>query len=102
MSVRKRTWTTGRGIKEAWIVDYVRQPAQEGHQRVFEMSRDSQTNVMLHSPGNSYTVADAATTAFEALTSNKHRDGCDRVTALQRSVDENPRAYEAYCRAMRR
>jgi len=48
--------------------------------------------------------ADAVASAFEALaTKIQIRDGgCDRVTALQRAVDEHPKAFEAYCRAMGR
>jgi hypothetical protein len=39
--------------------------------------------------------------AFEALaTRTQNRDGCDRVAALQRAVDENPDAYAAYCCAL--
>jgi quinol monooxygenase YgiN len=38
--------------------------------------------------------------AFEALaTKIQRRDGCHRVEALQKAVDEHPREYEAYCRA---
>ena len=44
---------------------------------------------------------DAVAAAFEALaTEIQARDRCDRVTALQRAVDENPERFEAYCRAM--
>jgi hypothetical protein len=44
---------------------------------------------------------DAVAAAFEALaTAIQHRDGCDRVTALQRAVDENPQAFRAYGRSM--
>ena len=30
------------------------------------------------------------------------RDGCDRVSALQRAVDENPARFEDYCHAVGR
>jgi len=46
---------------------------------------------------------DAVAAAFEALaTAIQRRDDCDRLTALQRAVDENPKAFEAYFRAMAR
>jgi|HubBroStandDraft_6_1064221.scaffolds.fasta_scaffold1467342_1 hypothetical protein len=39
--------------------------------------------------------------AFEALATRiQKRDRCDRVTALQKACDENPGAFEAYCRAI--
>jgi hypothetical protein len=39
---------------------------------------------------------------FEELATRiQRRDRCDRVTALQKAVDENPGAFEQYCRAMR-
>jgi len=45
--------------------------------------------------------ADAVATAFEArATKIQCRDGCRRVVALQRAIDEHPKAFEAYCRAM--
>jgi hypothetical protein len=38
---------------------------------------------------------------FEALATRiQRRDRCDRVTALQRAVDEHPEQFEAYCRAV--
>ena len=41
--------------------------------------------------------------AFEALATRiQCRDDVDRVTALQRTIKENPRAYADYCRAMGR
>jgi len=44
----------------------------------------------------------AVCSAFEALATKIQRsDGCDRVTALQRAVDENPEQFAEYCRAMR-
>jgi hypothetical protein len=45
---------------------------------------------------------DGVADRFEAIATNiQHRDRCDRVVALQRSVDEHPEAYAEYCRAMR-
>jgi hypothetical protein len=42
---------------------------------------------------------DDIASSFEALATRiQKRDGCDRVTALQRAVDENPGAFDAYCR----
>jgi len=39
--------------------------------------------------------------AFEALATRiQQRDHCDRVTALQRAVDENPERFDEYVRAM--
>ena len=41
MSVRKRTWTTGRGeIREAWIVDYADQQG-ERHIRTFDKKKEA-------------------------------------------------------------
>ena len=40
---------------------------------------------------------------FEALVTRiQCRDDVDRVTALQRAINENPRAYADYCRAIGR
>jgi hypothetical protein len=45
---------------------------------------------------------DGVADAFEALaTKIQLRDRCDRVTALQRAIDENPDRFEEYTRAMR-
>ena len=47
--------------------------------------------------------ADAVISAFEAhATTIQKRDGCARVTALQRTVDDNPAAFAEYCRAFGR
>jgi hypothetical protein len=44
---------------------------------------------------------DAVAAAFEALATRiQQRDHSARVTALQRAIDENPEAYERYCRAV--
>jgi hypothetical protein len=46
---------------------------------------------------------DVVATAFESVvTKIQRRDRCDRVTALQRAVDENPAAFEEYARVMSR
>jgi predicted LPLAT superfamily acyltransferase len=46
---------------------------------------------------------DAVASAFEALaTKIQRRDHVDRVTALQRAVDEHPARYEEYVRAFGR
>jgi hypothetical protein len=38
--------------------------------------------------------------SFEAIATRiQTRDRCDRVTALQRAIDENPERYSEYCRA---
>jgi len=43
---------------------------------------------------------DAVAAAFEALaTKLQQRDGSDRVTALQRAIDEHPERFAEYCRA---
>ena len=45
--------------------------------------------------------ADAVISAFEAhATTIQKCHGCDRITALQRVVDENPERFAEYCRAM--
>jgi hypothetical protein len=46
---------------------------------------------------------DAVAERFKALaTCIQARDDCDRVTALQRAIDENSTRFAEYCRAMGR
>jgi integrase len=70
MSVRKRSWKTGKGeIREAWIVDYVDQKG-ERHNETFERKKDAEARHAtvkvdvakgIHTPVNrSITVAKAA------------------------------------------
>ena len=69
MSVRKRTWTTGRGeIREAWNVDYADQQG-ERHIRTFDKKKEADAfhaNVTVDVTAGTHTASSRSKTLEEA------------------------------------
>ncbi len=90
MSIRKRKWTTGRGIpKESWIVDYVDQSGKR-RLKTFSTKKDAdawnvtaahQVQQGVHTPDSqSRTVAEA----WEAWIADCEANSLERSTIVQR------------------